>query len=242
LIWYYESYNPGHPRERLLPMGSMELVMTMEDIPGSAPMLCGVHSRFMEIDTSRPETLLGVHFKPGGTVPFLKCAADEVQDSVVALADVQGSGAARLHERAREAKTPYDRIRLVEQYLLKGAVRPLKRHPAVAVALGAFGETPSPASIAEITQRSGLCHRRFIELFRQEVGLTPKLYCRVQRFQQVIRFLSTRDEVDWSELALDCGYYDQAHFINDFKEFSGISPTAYLQKRTQHMNHVPLDD
>src|SRR5688572_33489789 len=84
LIWYYESYDPGHPRERLLPTGSMELVMTLDEGPSMAPILCGVHSRFQEIDTSRPETLLGVHFKPGGTVPFLKCAADELQNSVVA--------------------------------------------------------------------------------------------------------------------------------------------------------------
>ena len=82
--------------------------------------------------------------------------------------------------------------------------------------------------------------RRFIQLFSNEVGLTPKLFCRVNRFQRVVRSLASIEEVDWAEVALDCGYYDQAHFIHDFQDFAGITPSAYLEHCTEHLNHVPL--
>jgi len=72
------------------------------------------------------------------------------------------------------------------------------------------------------------------------VGLTPKLYCRVQRFQQVLRLLDTGRPFDWANVALACGYYDQAHFIRDFRAFSGLSPTTYLRNRGEHLNHVPM--
>jgi AraC-like DNA-binding protein len=74
------------------------------------------------------------------------------------------------------------------------------------------------------------------------VGLTPKLFCRVRRFQRVLRRIGTGRPVEWAAVAVDCGYFDQAHFIRDFHAFSGINPSAYLAGRTEHLNHVPLLD
>jgi hypothetical protein len=84
--------------------------------------------------------------------------------------------------------------------------------------------------------------RRFIEVFTDEVGLTPKLFCRVQRFQETVRRIGMGRRVDWAGMALDCGYFDQAHFIHDFRAFSGLSPSAYAAQRTGHLNHVPILD
>jgi AraC-like DNA-binding protein len=79
-------------------------------------------------------------------------------------------------------------------------------------------------------------------LFQKEVGLTPKLFCRVRRFQRVLRCIQKGLAFDWTQIALECGYYDQAHFIHDFHAFSGINPSAYLAAHTAHLNHVPLAD
>lgn len=76
--------------------------------------------------------------------------------------------------------------------------------------------------------------------FARGVGMTPKLFCRVWRFQRVLRAVHHRDAVDWTEVALACGYFDQPHLIHDFREFSGLSPTEYLAARTEHLNHVPM--
>jgi AraC-like DNA-binding protein len=74
--------------------------------------------------------------------------------------------------------------------------------------------------------------------------VTPKLFCRVQRFQQVLRRISGRAagsrEIDWVQIALGCGYFDQAHFNHDFRAFSGINPSTYVANETQFQNHVVL--
>jgi AraC-like DNA-binding protein len=93
-----------------------------------------------------------------------------------------------------------------------------------------------------VTNAVGLSQGRFIDRFRDEVGLTPKLFCRVRRFQEVVRRVHRAREVDWTDVALSCGYFDQAHFINDFRAFSGLSPTTYMAWKGDHQNHVPLPD
>ena len=69
-----------------------------------------------------------------------------------------------------------------------------------------------------------------------------KLFCRIQRFQEVLHLIGTGRQVEWADVALTCGYFDQAHFIHDFRTFSGLNPTAYLAQRSEHLNHVPLPD
>ena len=93
-----------------------------------------------------------------------------------------------------------------------------------------------------MTERIGLSPRRFIQVFREEVGLTPKLFCRIRRFQEVLGLIGRGQHVEWAEVALACGYFDQAHFIHDFRAFSGLNPKAYLAHRGEHLNHVPLCD
>jgi len=79
-------------------------------------------------------------------------------------------------------------------------------------------------------------------MFREEVGLTPKLYCRIRRFQQVLALIRCGKPVEWADIALSCGYFDQAHFVHDFRAFSGITPSAYASHRGPHTNHVSMAD
>ena len=94
----------------------------------------------------------------------------------------------------------------------------------------------------------GLSPRRFIELFEREVGLTPKLYCRVRRFRRAAHRIwalssgaeSTGAGDDFSAIAFDCGFADQSHLIREFREFSGLTPAEYARRRGHHAQHVPL--
>ena len=74
----------------------------------------------------------------------------------------------------------------------------------------------------------GISARRFEQLFAEQVGLTPKLFCRIQRFQRVLHLINEQADIDWSDIALSCGYFDQSHFIHDFQSFS---PEASLTER-----------
>ena len=182
---------------------------------------------------------MGVHFKPGGVFPFFKVPVSELHNTRLCLDALWSRRAAELREQLLEVRTPLARFQTLERFLLAEAVRPLAQHPAVAFALAAFQDV-WPLSVADVVERTGWSQRRFIELFRNEVGLTPKLFCRVVRFQKVVQKIHGQRKVDWADVAVDCGYYDQAHFIHDFRSFSGFSPTSYLRDHGAHLNHVPL--
>ena len=129
---------------------------------------------------------------------------------------------------------------LLEAVLLE-RMRCFEHHRAVSFALREIKHRHTQP-VARLVEKIGLSSRRFIQLFTNQVGLTPKVFCRVQRFQQVIREIRGEGEVDLADISLSCGYFDQAHFVHDFRAFSGISPTEYLSRRSVHLNHVPLED
>jgi len=237
MIWFYENYDPPHNSERMLPSGTVEMVF---DLSGNEAVVSGAHSVPAVLDTSQPFSVIGVHFKPGGAFPFFKPPVDELRNIVVPLQALWGNSACDVTELLIEAKTLPQRFNIIESALLNHAARYFNRHPAVDFALNQFEHIMSEPRIGEITEQIGLSSRRFIELFRSQVGLTPKLYCRVRRFQRMLDLIHTTDDVEWTQFALDCGYYDQAHFIHDFQTFSDLSPSEYLRIRGEHLNHVPL--
>jgi AraC-like DNA-binding protein len=238
-----------------MPDGSVELVINLRQdfikiidphnverfhtIPGC--VVSGPRSEFFVIDTEDEMANVGVHFKPGGAFPFLKLPPGELCNQSIALEDLWGAQSALLRERLLAAATPEEKIRVLECCLLEQMAKPLERHPAVNFALQQFCRSHQPPSVSRVVDQVGFSQRRFIQLFCDEVGLTPKLFYRVSRFQKMIHAAHARSEVNWADMALDCGYYDQAHFIHDFQSFAGITPSTYLKQRTPHVNHVPME-
>ena len=256
LFWYYEGYTQPHAKERIMPDGSMQVVINLcedeikiydPDHPEhferrSGAIFCGPRSRFEVIDTAGQACVIGIHFRPGGAAGFLTMPLSELQDTVVTLDCLWGSSGPDFRARVLEAPTAEERLCVFEQCLLEQQVKPLERHPAVKGALHFIGRRLTDLSIGDLTSRIGIGRRRFIQVFNDEIGLTPKLFCRVHRFQQVLRAVGGKQDIDWTDLALSCGYFDQAHFNHDFRAFSGMNPSTYLKHRTAHLNHVPLVD
>lgn len=254
MFWFCEGYAPRHAKERILPTGTIELVVNLRDermrvydrdhidrhqsFRGS--VVCGAQSRYFVIDTAQQESVIGVHFKPGGAFPFLRVPASELRDQHVSLDTLWGAAAADLRERLLEAATPGAKFRLLAQALLRQSARPLERRSAVEYALREFRRMPHMHTLASLTERISLSSRRFVQVFDEEVGLTPKLFCRILRFQKVLDLIAQGRRAGWADVALACGYFDQAHFVHDFRAFSGVNPSAYLAQRTEHRNHLPL--
>ncbi|HEY6306992.1 MAG TPA: DUF6597 domain-containing transcriptional factor [Candidatus Angelobacter sp.] len=129
LFWYYEGISRPHSKERLLPQGTVELVINLREnpcrvydrirqdefqgFPGT--LVCGPHSNFFIIDTAGQAEVLGVHFRPGGVFPFLRLPADEMQNRHVGLDDLWGARAAELRERVLAAPTPQCKVQVLER-------------------------------------------------------------------------------------------------------------------------------
>jgi AraC-like DNA-binding protein len=218
---------PVHSRERIIPSGTFELVINLhedefriydcvhrdEHQRFSGALVSGAYQRPFVIDTREHASLIGVHFKPGGAFPFLRDSAGRLADAHVELDALFGVGARELRERLCAAETPAQRFRILEFALVGRLMRPLKRHGAVQAGLGCLMR--NGANVADVAAVVELSHRRFIELFTAEVGMTPKLFARVQRFQRAVALAKQNPSPNWGQLALLCGYFDQSHLIRD---------------------------
>jgi AraC-like DNA-binding protein len=239
LLWLFESGARSYASERVLPTGTVELVINLGDrsVDGFDAIVCGPHSHFFVLDTSRPISVIGVHFRPGGAFPFLALPLDELRNQHVPLEALWGASAVELRERLIATQGVEARLLLLERFLASRLPGARLGHGAVAHALAAFDRRPQ--RIADVVDGTGFSARRFIRLFGDEVGLTPKSFCRIRRFQRTVALLHHAQAVDWADTALACGYCDQSHMIHDFRDFSGLSPASYLSRRVEHMNHVP---
>jgi AraC-like DNA-binding protein len=252
-FWFFDDFFPGYTLERVLPQGSFELVIDLREIPRKLftnsdqtdwrayrrAWLSGPHSRFIVIDVLPASSMIGVHFRPGGASAFIPFPADELADRVEELDRIWGGTALELREQLLAAKNPAAKFLLLERFLLDQLQD--DQCAAVDFAIGELIAQPATASISELASHTGLSHKHFISCFRQRVGLTPKRFCRIRRFQQALREIETRGALDWSGVAAETGYYDQTHFINDFRTFSGLNPSRYLMDRGEYLNFVPLD-
>ncbi len=226
---------PAHPTERIVPSGSLELVVNLDKDAVriydprhtawqqySGTVVSGAYRRFFVIDTRDHASIVGVHFRPGGAWAVLGVPPGELADRHVDLETLWGSSALELRDRLCAATTATDRFAVLETALVLRLAGFHHGHPAVPFALN---ELARPGvTVGEVAASVDLSRRRLIEVFTAEVGMTPKRLSRVLRFQRASALARSGTTVDWARLARACGYFDQSHLIHDVSEFTGTSP------------------
>jgi AraC-like DNA-binding protein len=249
-LWYARVAHAPHSRERILPTGRVQVILNLDRdflldcSEGQSPhrmppsLIVGARSTFEIVDTSDMAELIGIVFHPGGFAPFASDAVDLFSNRSTSLEEIWGLSARNLRDRLREAATPFEKFHTLEQFLLQRFAGRLSRNPLVDFALSSFQRAPGVATVHEVAKSTGCSERRFSQVFREQVGFSPKAWTRIQRFQRAVQQLHASVDVPWAEMALDCGYYDQSHFANDFRAFSGIDATTYSARRTLWANHV----
>lgn len=249
---------PAHQRERIVPSGTIELVVNLvEDElriarPGTTDALrrfpgalvSGCYGAPFEIDTRVHAAVIGVHFKPGGAMRFLGAAPGELADMHVSLADLWGPLAGELRERLCTASSAGDRFRILERALRLRLSQASTREPRGAVEHALVALEHPGIDVGRVTADLQLSRRRLIEVFSEDVGMTPKRYLRVRRFQRALAVANATASPHWAQLALDCGYFDQAHLCRDWVELTGVSPTELVALRREPVkdNHLALLD
>jgi len=258
-FWYVCGYEPDRKRQSALPTGSVDLTFNLaaDDVRVFAnaadrvgmsfdgAVVHGAQSRHFVLDARREVHVIGVHFLPGGGAVLLGVSAQELTDRHLALSDIWGARARTLRERLLEAPTPAAKFALLEQAMLEqylhARLRPQLVHPAISFALRGMQTAPTDLRIAQIQTSTGYSPRRFTTLFSDAVGLTPKLYSRINRLRSVVERVARGGEVAWADLASEYGYYDQSHLTRDFREFSGVTPGEYRPVRPGSALHMELD-
>lgn len=253
-IWFVSRDALPHSRERGLPTGRVDIVIPLLqdsvvrfDSVDSAQaqhlrgaVVSGAHDRFLVRGLGGPSSVIGVHFKPGGAAAFLGTRLGELRNRSVLLDEVWGPMARDLRERLQSARDLPRKFMILEAVLLARLRSAAPADAMVAAALRALARDPSAARIAAVQGASNCPAQQFIRRFEALVGLTPKRYARVLRFNALLPQLVRVGPRDWAEVAFEAGYYDQSHLIYEFKRLAGMTPTAYRPVQDDQPTHVAI--
>jgi AraC-like DNA-binding protein len=268
-VTYYEDSFPDYRIERLLPDGAVELIIDLHDTPKKLydrddtsraqgfrhAWISGMRRRWILIEAAQGASMVVIRFRPGGAYPFFGTDIDAITDTVEHLDALISGAVAPLRERLLETPSVALKLAAVHEWLRRRAGDRLAMHPLVEHLAGRL-HAPGSLRIAALAQETGYTQRHLDTLFRRWVGLPPKQYARIRRFQRVLAHLvrgtpepspleagvavtMRLGDPQWAALAAEHGYYDQSHLVRDFREFAGLSPTAYVAAFHGLENYLP---
>ena len=252
-IVYYDGYNPNHTFEKLLPDGSVYLLIDFKDIPKkcchsddfsdfetfTSSYISGQHKKYIYIEATQDSSMMVVQFKFGGTAPFFDCKISELNETVRQSEYYFGDALDNLRTEMLQESIVHAKISKMERFLLDRMNETLESNP-ILTALQLLETNPFEVTTKKLALAAGISQKHLISLFDKYVGLTPKTLARIYRFQQVLKQIEVKKDIDWLQLLADCGYYDQSHFVKDFHDFSGINPTQYLDEKGEYLNYIPV--
>lgn len=270
-VTFFSGYMPPHQREKLIPDGAIQIIVDMSErkkrlydsdyAPGGRDFrrawIAGMQMRPIIIEAQQEASLLIIRFRPGGALPFLGFAAEGLNGTVEVLSDVIGHAASLLRDRVLEAESAEAKMGAVEGWLLEQA----GGHPHVDPVVSWLAEraaTPGGLKVRDLAEETGYSERQLRNIFRKWIGLGPKQYLRVRRFQNVLAHLARPDaalpapfdemvdhtarfeRADWADLAARFGYADQSHLNMDFQHFAAMTPQTYFRSYRGIENFLPI--
>lgn len=253
-MFYLDAYQPNHEVERLVPDGSINLVIELDgrkryifDNETMAPVqtctgawISGVHQGYISIST--PETeLMAVRFFPVGCHPIFHLPLHQLNNKVVAAEDIFGPDILHLRDQLIHTNKGEGKLDVLEEWLLARFRSDLLPPEEIQQAVNSISQNPTISHLKELLEGSQYSQKHFIHLFKKFVGPSPKIFQRIKRFAEAFPLIQQHQQINWTQLGLDCGYYDQAHFIKDFKHFSGYNPKDFLAEGHDRLNFFPQE-
>ncbi|MEO3927636.1 helix-turn-helix domain-containing protein [Micromonosporaceae bacterium B7E4] len=246
---YYLEGTPPYSRLKLPPMPSAVLILNLGDrflvgdsqarpVAFADGCLLTTGTRHLEFAYPALTRSVGVHFKPWGWAPFVGIPGSEICDLQLTVEQVWGRYGDELRDRLDAASTPAEMLALLEEELRRRLVD-VPGLGLVQHASGRIAAASGAVSIGGLCEDAGVSSTHLAHRFRQIVGLTPKRLARTYRFAKVVLNVDAAAAVDWGELAFRAGYFDQSHFVKDFRTFTGCTPTAYLALRRRFLAEHP---
>jgi AraC-like DNA-binding protein len=223
-FWISEPERDGS--RRVLPDGCLDILFSSRGRELVGAQVVGAMTRFVDVSLRAGESLLGIRFQPGMASVCLTGDIPALNDRIAPLADVLGSKSAgkRLLEIFRHPAEAEDRVAKLSDRLVQSP-----RLSEVQQAIGTLTQKRGQLSVVDLAEVAGLGDRQLRRACYKHSGLSPKQLARILRFRHAVSRLKDA-AADGAGLAVDCGYYDQAHMIRDFRELAGCSPMALVRQ------------
>ena len=251
---YHRGYSPDHEIERFLPDGSVDLIIDLGERPKfvfdndslaivqthTRSWVSGIRTRPISISAGWGEPMLVVGLSPSAARRILDLPMYLLADRVIEAEAVFGPEIYHLRERLTNTSAIADCFRIVDSWITRRLGNSVEEPAWLRQAAATIATDPTLRRIDWYARKVGVSGKHLSQTFREHIGISPKQYQRVHRFQTLVRSVAGNGSPDWVGLAHECGLYDQSHLISEFRHFSGFSPVEYLEHRGDILNYVPV--
>jgi AraC-like DNA-binding protein len=239
-IWLFSSSAPipGNDLKLIVPTGRIKLIIPFRDVytvqlngsthhtNGNRIALIGLTDVpvTVDVESNNPSGTIGIEFTAGGAYRFFGLNYRDIKNETIALTDLLGPAARRLEQQVAHAVTANEKVGLLQQFLLR-LYRQGREDAVYDFCLDRIRATCGRVSIKALEQATGYSSRWLNMKFMEKAGTSPKNLAAILRFQQVYRALTTTGTAMADAKLFYDYYYDQSHFIKDFKRFTGMPPS-----------------
>jgi AraC-like DNA-binding protein len=250
VLWAMESETPedNYPRSQILPDGIVEVIFHYEDPfytwQDGEQCLQPVHfaismmRKFVEIGSSGKTGFISVRFFPWGAYHFFDKPISSFLDTTIEGHKLWGEDSATVINDVKNAADLDERVKVVEEFLIKQLRQHRKYDSKIDEAVKLIRSTKGMLSIEEICAKSGFSKKQLERKFESSVGAMPKIFSRITRFLYICQHLDEQRNKSLTALTHECGFYDQAHFIKEFKAFSDFTPKEFFAKNNVYFSDI----
>jgi AraC-like DNA-binding protein len=214
--------------------GSRPYIITAQatqDVSGD--LIIGQHTRRFKSAMTGQLEFLGVHFTPTGLYQLLQQPMSRFADTICRMEDhLPWYG--MLQQQLKSATTIAERIKVMETLIIDNKAKAVYTLEAVATAATLICNSNGSIPLARVEREAGLSERSLQRYFPEYVGISPKTFARIARFNGVTRLMESEPSLNWQHILLEAGYFDASHFAHDFKSITGQTPTAYYKGKTEY--------
>lgn len=196
-------------------------------------VVVGQMKQFVLIEPSKQANLFGVRFHPFGLYPLIRQSLADLTDRIESIDSVFNRYGNDLEDAITGAESTKDRISVFEKFFCPSVEFRTSGENFIRFACSTISESGGMLPIGDLTRRLGTNSKQLERQFNKEIGLSPKSFSRITRLQSILQNLNKPAVSNWADLSYQFGYFDQAHFIKDFKEFTGNSPNEYMKQQKQ---------
>lgn len=253
-IVYYKDYKVEHEKDKFLPDCTANLVIELGDVAQyifdnqtldkkqkcEEAWFSGMHTEYLTLSSGNEAEMMVVTFKAGGAFSFIQKGVDNYINKVVPASSIFGRGISEMREEIKTINSPEEKIGRIEYWLQDRLNDSSFSGEVIDHFINEIQNASGVLNFKQIASESGYSQKQFIHLFKKHVGLSPKQFHRIVRFNEIIKRVHLKEKVDWIGVATDCGYYDQSHFIKDFQAFSGLNPKKYIEDQGDFPHYVPI--
>lgn len=255
-IFHFKDLIPDHSIERVVPTGHISIIFELDGMSRntfnndtlkpnktfSKVWISGMHKKYISISAHQKSEMFVIQFKPFGAYPFFHFPVQELTERIVSAEEIFGNEILNLREEILGGEMSEEKFDIAEKWL-KVKFQQDKTPSIELLRIMTELQTESVVNYGKIVANYSKTQKHLIDQFKKYVGLTPKYYQRILRFNEILQQIHQSEKIEWSQVAYQCEYSDQSHFIKEFKHFSGINPQKFIQQNFHkgEKNFFPLN-